>query len=143
MKFTDYIRQAEEKVGGTKKLAQMLEIPMTTLCNIKAETLKMKDETCVRLGVIVGLERPVDMIAIQHASRAKTEQEAEFWTPFVQHVRFASHAPSILLVAFVALISALGTSESRANSEFTMTYGNSHNINYAQSVLNTHYQQNR
>lgn len=101
MNFSDHIKTAETKTGGPTALAKALELHATHLSNIKAGTRPMPDEATVKLGQIVGLENPLDMLAIRNESRAKTEEERQFWSPFAKHASTAKHAMNIAMMAAV------------------------------------------
>ncbi|WP_018607160.1 hypothetical protein [Uliginosibacterium gangwonense] len=131
MKFIDYIQQAEEQVGGTKKLAQLLEIHITHLCNVKAEKMKMKDEACIKLGVILGIERPQDMILIQHESRAKSEEERQFWHRFLNWS--PAHAAGIVMAVLVTKFCVTTLPESPASIGF----GDSASVYYVNQSTQT------
>lgn len=133
MKFSDYIDEGAKIAGSMNKLACELGLTHPNLRSMKAGRRAMPDEACVKLGVIVGLERPVDMIAIQHASRATTEEETNFWAPFVSNVRMHSHALGIVAMVCAATIAGVtALRETRALTDVSATL---HMTDYQNSIV--------
>ena len=118
MNFCDYIKEGERLSGSSAALATRLDQRPTAISDAKAGKRGLPDRACVQLGQIVGLENPMDMIAIRNEWLAKSDEEAIFWAGFAKHaVSHAGRAASML----IAVTAAILTGYSNPSSASTMT----------------------
>jgi hypothetical protein len=83
MDFRELIVLGEERYGSRQELAERLGIHPDNLTNAKRGARGLPDRACVELGMILGIQNPLAVIAARNAAQAKTEAERRFWELYV------------------------------------------------------------
>lgn len=85
MNLVEMLDKAAEIKGSKRKLAECLGITEQNLFGARKGIRGIPDDACAKLAWILDLEFG-DVIATRNAWTAKTEEEKEFWSPFVQNL---------------------------------------------------------
>lgn len=91
MELRNFIEAGEEKVGGRKPLALILEQAPNAITNAKANRQGLPNYACVKLAELLGVER-IEVIAASELVTEKNPERREVWLPFVLAAEARQHA---------------------------------------------------
>ena len=98
MNLKEIIEAAEEKAGGRKPLAQLLDQDAQNLTNAKAGKRGLPAYACIEMAALIGID-PLEAIAASELVTEKKENRRAVFLPFVAETKMARHSePSSSLV---------------------------------------------
>lgn len=84
------ITAAEEKAGGRKQLATILDQNPEALTSAKAHRRGLPAYACISLAKLINVN-PLEVIAASELVTEKKEERRAVFLPFVQHLSLAKH----------------------------------------------------
>ncbi|MEW6563603.1 MAG: YdaS family helix-turn-helix protein [Pseudomonadota bacterium] len=95
MNISEIIEKAADKVGGQKKLAEMLEIHPNNLTNVKRGERGLPAHACAKLAEITGYSF-VEVVAASELATEKKEERRKYWESLLKQTTTATLATVFL-----------------------------------------------